>query len=226
MTECRPTPALECKASSVMGSGPLLAKICAGKTSGFAAYDLKLARSAGALRDHASATGARWRLSHLDLAAQADFHRFPYASRRTSRRLRASTEARSLVPGLQSASPGAKRRAADLVDGARCLRRKARSDSIPPSASRCPCCWAAAVPSTRAVAGGLGFNARLRARSGGGLGGQDVPQRDRFKGLEAMVLKVSPPASHTASRMRYWASLRKPFQASIGRNKPPISSSG
>src|SRR5882757_6706759 len=85
------------------------------------AYDLKLDHDpAGALRDHASVHGVALARSHADLAAQADI----IISAVTASQ--AVPVAQACAPAVKtggwfldfnSASPGAKRRAAELIDG-------------------------------------------------------------------------------------------------------------
>ena len=101
------------------------------------AYDLKLDNSQGAaLRDHASAHGVALAASHADLAAQADF----IVSAVTASQDVAVAQA--CAPGLKpgawfldfnSASPGAKQRAAALIDGHRRPLCRGRGDDIGPA---------------------------------------------------------------------------------------------
>ncbi len=96
-----------------------------------AAYDLKLDNGqAAALRDHASAHGVALAASHADLAAQADF----IVSAVTASQAVAVAQAcaPAVKPGawfldFNSASPGAKRRAAALIDGKAAAMSKAPS---------------------------------------------------------------------------------------------------
>src|ERR1700742_4112395 len=87
-----------------------------------AAYDIKLRsdQSGGALREHAGRHGVALAASHADLAAQSDF----IVSAVTASQ--AVAVAQACAPAVQpgawfldfnSASPGAKRRAAALIDG-------------------------------------------------------------------------------------------------------------
>ncbi|HVD85066.1 MAG TPA: NAD(P)-binding domain-containing protein, partial [Bradyrhizobium sp.] len=101
--------------------GRILAEDLRQQDIGITAYDLKLGNSqAGPLRDHASAQGVALAASHADLAAKADF----IVSAVTASQ--AVAVAQACAPAVKkgawfldfnSASPGAKRRAADLIDG-------------------------------------------------------------------------------------------------------------
>jgi 3-hydroxyisobutyrate dehydrogenase-like beta-hydroxyacid dehydrogenase len=95
------------------------------------AYDIKLRsdQAGGALRDHASAHGVGLTASHADLAAQADF----IISAVTASQ--AVPVAQACAPAVKqgawfldfnSASPGAKQRAAALIDGKAGVMSRAR----------------------------------------------------------------------------------------------------
>jgi len=107
------------------------------------AYDLKLDDNpAGALRDHASAHGVALAHSHADLAAQADIiiSRLPRARPFRSRRLAPAVK----TGGCFSTSIRHHRRQAprgDLIDGpgGRYVEGAVMT-SIPPYASKYPCC--------------------------------------------------------------------------------------
>jgi len=94
------------------------------------AFDLKLATDAGAaLREHAAAHGVTLADSHAALAAEADF----IVSAVTASQTVAVAEACAPAIGqgaffldFNSASPGAKQRAAALIDGAGGATSKAR----------------------------------------------------------------------------------------------------
>src|ERR1700748_250885 len=88
-----------------------------------AAYDIKLRsdQAGGALREHASRHGVALTASHADLASQSDFIVSAVTASRAVTGPRACAEA--VKPGagfldFNSASPGAKQRAAGAIDGA------------------------------------------------------------------------------------------------------------
>ena len=112
------------------------------------AHDIKLASEAGSpLRQHAAEQGVTLFESHAELADAADF----IISAVTASQ--AVPVAQACAPAIQpsaffldfnSASPGAKIRAADIVNAQwRALCRR-RGDDLRsrPTASRCRCCWA------------------------------------------------------------------------------------
>ena len=149
------------------------------------AYDLKLGSDqAGALRDHASAHGVALAASHADLAAQADF----IVSAVTASQ--AVPVAQACAPAVKqgawfldfnSASPGAKRRAAALIDGngGRYVEGAVMT-SIPPYRIKVPLLLGGAGAAELApLLVELGFDAKVASdRTRRRLGGQDVPQRD------------------------------------------------
>src|SRR6266436_4914986 len=159
--------------------GRILAEDLRQQDVGITAYDLKLGNDqAGPLRDHASAQGVALAASHADLAAKADF----IVSAVTASQ--AVAVAQACAPAVKkgawfldfnSASPGAKRRAAELIDGSggRYVEGAVMT-SIPPYRIKVPLLLGGAG----AVAGGI----RLRRQgceqgTGRRLGRQDVPQR-------------------------------------------------
>src|SRR5258707_1009691 len=108
------------------------------------AYDIKLRsdQAGGPLRDHASAHGVALTTSHADLAAQSDF----IVSAVTASQ--AVPVAEACAPAVKrgawfldfnSASPGAKRRAAASIDGrGGCYVEGAVMTSVPPKRIKVP----------------------------------------------------------------------------------------
>ena len=102
--------------------GRILAEDLRKQDVNVSAYDIKLRsdQASGALRDHARAHGVALTASHADLAAQADF--IVSAVTASQAVPVAQACAGALKPGawfldFNSASPGAKGRAAALIDG-------------------------------------------------------------------------------------------------------------
>jgi hypothetical protein len=156
-----------------------------------AAYDLKLGNDqAGALGDHASAHGVALAASHLDLAAQADF----IVSAVTASQ--AVAVAQACAPALKrgawfldfnSASPGAKRRAADLVDGGggRYVEGAVMT-SIPPYRIKVPLLLGGSGAEQLApLLVGLGFNAKVASEELGVASAVKMCRSVMIKGLEA-----------------------------------------
>ncbi|HTE99988.1 MAG TPA: NAD(P)-binding domain-containing protein, partial [Bradyrhizobium sp.] len=134
------------------------------------AYDLKLGNDqAGPLRDHASVQGVALAASHADLAAKADF----IVSAVTASQ--AVAVAQACAPAVKkgawfldfnSASPGAKRRAAELIDGSggRYVEGAVMT-SIPPKRIKVPLLLGGAGAETLApLLVELGFDAKVASK--------------------------------------------------------------
>src|SRR4030088_1803267 len=136
------------------------------------AYDIKLRsdQAGGALRDHASAHGVALTTSHAELAAQSDFI---FSAVPASQ---AVPVAEACAPAVKqgawfldfnSASPGAKQRAAALIagKGGRYVEGAVMT-SIPPKRIKVPLLLGGAGAAALApLLVELGFDARSRARS-------------------------------------------------------------
>ena len=178
-----------------------------------------------------AAFGVTLASSHADLAAQADL----IVSAVTASQ--AVPVAAACAPAVKqgawfldfnSASPGAKRRAAVLIDGAggRYVEGAVMT-SVPPYRIKVPLLLGGGGARELAPLAGRtrlqrqGRQRRARRR----LGGQDVPQRhDQGPGSHG-DRDVSPRRGPTASRTRCWLRWRRPFPASTGRSRAPIFSS-
>src|SRR6267143_2566458 len=160
-----------------------------------AAYDLKLGNDqAGPLRDHASAHGVALAASHLDLAAQADFIVFAVTASQ------AVAVAQACAPALKrgawfldfnSASPGAKRRAADLIDGngGRYVEGAVMT-SIPPKRIKVPLLLGGSGAGELApLLVALGFDAKVASKELGVASAVKMCRSVMIKGLEAMVIE-------------------------------------
>jgi 3-hydroxyisobutyrate dehydrogenase-like beta-hydroxyacid dehydrogenase len=165
------------------------------------AYDLKLGGAAeGPLREHAEAHGVALAASHAALAAEADF----VVSAVTASQAVAVAEA--CAPALESgawfldfnsASPGAKLRAAQHIEGAggRYVEGAVMT-SIPPYRIRVPLLLGG--PHAAALApllASLGFDARVASERLGVASATKMCRSVMIKGLEAMVIE-----SFTAAR--------------------------
>ncbi|RPH63442.1 MAG: NAD(P)-dependent oxidoreductase [Burkholderiales bacterium] len=166
-----------------------------------AAYDLKLGSPAeGPLRGHALSHGVTLAASHADLAADADF----IVSAVTANQSVPVAEA--CVPGIRagtwfldfnSASPGAKRRAAQLVDGAggRYVEGAVMT-SIPPYRLRVPLLLGGPhAAALQPLVTALGFDAQVASDRLGVASATKMCRSVMIKGLEAMVIE-----SFTAAR--------------------------
>jgi 3-hydroxyisobutyrate dehydrogenase-like beta-hydroxyacid dehydrogenase len=182
-----------------------------------AAYDLKLGNDqAGALRDHAAAHGVALAASHADLAAPADF----IVSAVTASQ--AVPVAQACAPAVKkgawfldfnSASPGAKRRAADLIDGhSGRYVEGAVMTSIPPTRIKVPLLLGG--KSAKALApllAELGFNAKVASDQLGVASAVKMCRSVMIKGLEAMVIESFTTARAYGVEDAVLASLKETF---------------
>jgi len=165
------------------------------------AFDLKLAGDAAApLREHAGAHGVTLAATHAELAAGADF----IVSAVTASQ--AVPVAQAFAPAIRagtwfldfnSASPGAKRRAAQLIDGAggRYVEGAVMT-SIPPYRIRVPLLLGGPHAAALApLADALGFDAKVASAKLGVASATKMCRSVMIKGLEAMVIE-----SFTAAR--------------------------
>jgi 3-hydroxyisobutyrate dehydrogenase-like beta-hydroxyacid dehydrogenase len=165
------------------------------------AYDLKLDLGQGAaLREHAAVHGVSLAATHAELAARADL----IVSAVTASQ--AVPVAQACAPAVQkgawfvdfnSASPGAKQRAARLVDaaGGRYVEGAVMT-SIPPYRIKVPLLLGGAAASALApMLIALGFDARVASERLGVASATKMCRSVMIKGLEAMVIE-----SFTAAR--------------------------
>jgi 3-hydroxyisobutyrate dehydrogenase-like beta-hydroxyacid dehydrogenase len=159
------------------------------------AYDIKLGGDqAGLLRDHAAAFGVALVSSHADLAAQADLivsavtasQAVPVAAACAP-----AVKAGAWFLDFNSASPGAKRRAAVLIDGAggRYVEGAVMT-SVPPYRIKVPLLLGGS--SARELAPllvELGFNANVASEELGIASAVKMCRSVMIKGLEATVIE-------------------------------------
>src|SRR6202790_5506488 len=182
------------------------------------AYDAKLRsdQAGGALRDHASAHGVALTTSHADLAAQADF----VISAVTASQ--AVPVAQACAPAVQrgawfldfnSASPGAKQRAAALIDGSggRYVEGAVMT-SIPPKRIKVPLLLGGAGARELApLLTGLGFDAKVASEELGVASAVKMCRSVMIKGLEAMVIETFTTARGYGVEDAVLASLKETF---------------
>jgi 3-hydroxyisobutyrate dehydrogenase-like beta-hydroxyacid dehydrogenase len=181
------------------------------------AYDLKLGgEQAGALREHAASFGVALASSHADLAAQSDF----IVSAVTASQ--AVPVAEACAPAIKktawfldfnSASPGAKQRAAALIDGngGRYVEGAVMT-SIPPYRIKVPLLLGgggAAELAPLLVA--LGFDAKLASDKLGVASAVKMCRSVMIKGLEAMVIESFTTARAYGVEDALLASLKETF---------------
>ena len=181
------------------------------------AYDIKLGDSrATPLRDHAAGIGVALASSHADLAAQADL----IVSAVTASQ--AVPVAQACAPGLKpgawfldfnSASPGAKRRAAALIDGAGARYVEgAVMTSVPPYRIKAPLLLGG--PGARELAPllvELGFSATVASDQLGVASAVKMCRSIMIKGMEAMVIESFTTARAYGVEDAVLASLKETF---------------
>jgi len=175
--------------------GRILAEDLRAQGVAVSAYDLKLGGASGApMAEHAAARGVALAESHAELAARADFIISAVTASQTVPVAQAC--APSLRPGawfldFNSASPGAKQRAAGFIDAAGgCYVEGAVMTSIPPYRIKVPLLLGGARAAGLApLLGALGFNARVVSDKLGVASATKMCRSVMIKGLEAMVIE-------------------------------------
>ncbi|MGJ5049128.1 DUF1932 domain-containing protein [Bradyrhizobium oligotrophicum] len=181
------------------------------------AYDVKLADSRGdAMRSHADGIGVTLAASHAELAAQADF----IVSAVTASQDVAVAEACApkIKPGawfldFNSASPGAKQRAAALIDGAggRYVEGAVMT-SVPPYRIKVPLLLGGAGARELApLLNDLGFAAKPASDKLGVASATKMCRSIMIKGLEAMVIESFTTARAYGVEDAVLASLKETF---------------
>jgi 3-hydroxyisobutyrate dehydrogenase-like beta-hydroxyacid dehydrogenase len=183
-----------------------------------AAYDIKLRsdQSGSTLRDHASAHGVALTASHADLAARSDF----IVSAVTASQ--AVPVAEACAPAVKrdawfldvnSASPGAKQRAAQLIDGrgGRYVEGAVMT-SIPPKRIKVPLLLGGACAETLApLLVELGFDAKVASKELGVASAVKMCRSVMIKGFEAMVIESFTTARAYGVEDAVLASLAETF---------------
>ena len=182
------------------------------------AYDIKLRsdEAGGALRNHAAAHGVALTSSHADLAHQADF----IVSAVTASQ--AVPVAQACAPAVRqgtwfldfnSASPGAKRRAAELIDGqgGRYVEGAVMT-SVPPKRLKVPLLLGGAgAEALEPLLVELGFDAKVASRELGVASAVKMCRSVMIKGLEAMVFEAFTTARAYGVEDAVLASLQETF---------------
>jgi 3-hydroxyisobutyrate dehydrogenase-like beta-hydroxyacid dehydrogenase len=181
------------------------------------AYDIKLGGDqAGPLRDHAGTFGVQLASSHADLAAKADLivsavtasQAVPVASACAP-----SVKKGSWFLDFNSASPGAKRRAAGLIDGAggRYVEGAVMT-SIPPYRIKVPLLLGGSRARDLApLLLELGFDAKVASEQLGVASAVKMCRSIMIKGLEAMVIESFTTARAYGVEDAVLASLAETF---------------
>jgi 3-hydroxyisobutyrate dehydrogenase-like beta-hydroxyacid dehydrogenase len=181
------------------------------------AYDIKLGdERAGPLREHAAGIGVTLVSSHAELAAQADF--IVSAVTASQDIAVAQACAPTIKKGawfldFNSASPGAKQRAAALIDGAggRYVEGAVMT-SVPPHRIKVPLLLGGAGAAELApLLNDLGFVARAASDKLGVASATKMCRSIMIKGMEAMVIEAFTTARAYGVEDAVLASLKETF---------------
>jgi 3-hydroxyisobutyrate dehydrogenase-like beta-hydroxyacid dehydrogenase len=182
------------------------------------AYDIKLRsdQAGGALRDHAAIHGVTLTSSHAELAGRADF--IVSAVTASQAVPVASACSPSLRQGawfldFNSASPGAKRRAAEMIDGqgGRYVEGAVMT-SVPPKRIKVPLLLGGGGAEELAPhLVQLGFDAKVASKELGVASAVKMCRSVMIKGLEAMVIEAFTTARSYGVEDAVLASLKETF---------------
>ena len=183
-----------------------------------AAYDIKLRsdQTGGALRDHAKQHGVTLTASHADLAAQSDFIVSAVTASQAvpvAKACGAAVKKGAWYLDFNSASPGAKQRAAGMIDaaGGRYVEGAVMT-SLPPYRIKVPLLLGgsdAAALAPKLVE--LGFVAKVASDKLGVASAVKMCRSVMIKGLEAMVIESFTTARAYGVEDAVLASLKETF---------------
>jgi 3-hydroxyisobutyrate dehydrogenase-like beta-hydroxyacid dehydrogenase len=183
-----------------------------------AAYDIKLRsdQTGQPLRDHAKHHGVALTASHADLAAQSDFIVSAVTASQAvpvAKACAAAVKQGAWFLDFNSASPGAKQRAAALIDGAggRYVEGAVMT-SLPPYRIKVPLLLGgagAAALAPKLVE--LGFAAKVASNTLGVASAVKMCRSVMIKGLEAMVIESFTTARAYGVEDAVLASLKETF---------------
>ena len=197
--------------------GRILAEDLRAQQVTVSAYDLKLGGpQQQALRNHGAIHGVALAASHATLAAQADFIVSAVTASQTvevAKAVAPSVKHGAWFLDFNSASPGAKQRAAALIDGAGGVYVEgAVMTSIPPHRIKVPLLLggtqAAELAPLLAI---LGFDARVASERLGVASATKMCRSVMIKGLEAMVIESFTTARAYGVEDAVLASLQETF---------------
>ena len=198
--------------------GRILAEDLRKQDVNVSAYDIKLRsdQTGGALRDHAATHRVALAASHADLAAQSDF--IVSAVTASQAVPVAQACAGALKPGawfldFNSASPGAKRRAAALIDGngGRYVEGAVMT-SVPPKRIKVPLLLGGVGAGELApLLVALGFDAKVASAELGVASAVKMCRSIMIKGMEAMVIEAFTTARAYGVEDAVLASLKETF---------------
>ena len=183
-----------------------------------AAYDIKLRsdQSDRSLRDHARQHGVTLTASHADLAAQSDFVVSAVTASQAVPVAKACAEAvkkGAWFLDFNSASPGAKQRAAEMIDaaGGRYVEGAVMT-SVPPYRIKVPLLLGGGDAAALApLLNELGFAAHVASDKLGVASAVKMCRSVMIKGLEAMVIESFTTARAYGVEDAVLASLKETF---------------
>lgn len=196
--------------------GRILAEDLRKQDLSVSAYDIKLDGDAASLRDHAAAHGVTLASSHADLAAQADLIVSAVTASQTvpaARACAAAIKPQAWFLDFNSASPGAKQRAAALIDGGggRYVEGAVMT-SIPPYRIKVPLLLGGAGARELApLLVALGFDATAASERLGIASATKMCRSIMIKGMEAMVIESFTTARAYGVEDALLASLTETF---------------
>jgi 3-hydroxyisobutyrate dehydrogenase-like beta-hydroxyacid dehydrogenase len=198
--------------------GRILAEDLRRQDVNVAAYDIKLRsdQSGRPLRDHAKQHGVTLTASHADLAAQSDFIVSAVTASQAVPVAEACAEAvkkGAWFLDFNSASPGAKQRAARMIDdaGARYVEGAVMT-SVPPYRIKVPLLLGGGDAATLApLLNELGFAAKVASDKLGVASAVKMCRSVMIKGLEAMVIESFTTARAYGVEDAVLASLKETF---------------
>ncbi|WP_079544863.1 NAD(P)-dependent oxidoreductase [Bradyrhizobium lablabi] len=182
------------------------------------AYDIKLRsdQAGGPLRDHASAHGVALKTSHADLTSEADFVISAVTASQAvpvAQACAGAVKQGAWFLDFNSASPGAKQRAAALIDGngGRYVEGAVMT-SIPPYRIKVPLLLGGAGAEKLApLLVGLGFDAKVASPELGVASAVKMCRSVMIKGMEAMVIEAFTTARAYGVEDAVLASLKETF---------------
>jgi 3-hydroxyisobutyrate dehydrogenase-like beta-hydroxyacid dehydrogenase len=181
------------------------------------AYDLKLGgNQAGPLREHARNFGVELMASHAELASQADFIISAVTASQAvpvAQAIAPAVKKGAFVLDFNSASPGAKQRAAKLIDakGGRYVEGAVMT-SIPPYRIKVPLLLGGAGAEELAPhLAALGFAAKVASKELGVSSAVKMCRSIMIKGLEAMTIECFTTARAYGVEDAVLASFKETF---------------
>ncbi|HLG83648.1 MAG TPA: DUF1932 domain-containing protein [Bradyrhizobium sp.] len=182
-----------------------------------AAFDIKLGgNQEGALREHAAKFGVALASSHAELAGSADFIVSAVTASQAvpvAQACAPSIRQESWFLDFNSASPGAKQRAAALIDGAggRYVEGAVMT-SVPPYRIKVPLLLGGRGARELApLLGALGFDAKVASEELGVASAVKMCRSIMIKGMEAMVIESFTTARAYGVENAVLASLAETF---------------